>query len=101
MKSSDTWQTSLLGILVPDASVRGGGGETGLLYTEYLQALLYLESSSVKSLRTMDTMEMDIRQTQGNDGFRMDWCLDAFSMKASVKSRFGYEFVLTKCEGYN
>jgi hypothetical protein len=68
---------------------------------DYLQALLYLEGSSVKSLRTMDIMEMDLRQTQGNGGFCMDWCLDAFSMKAEVKSRFGYEFVLTKSEGYN
>lgn len=101
LKTSDTWQTSLLGILAPEISVRGGGANTGLLYTDYLQALLYLEGSSVKSLRTMDIMEMDLRQTQGNGGFCMDWCLDAFSMKAEVKSRFGYEFVLTKSEGYN
>lgn len=101
MKSSDTWQTSLLGILAPETSVGGGGSGTGLLYTEYLQALLYLEGSSVKSLRMMDIMEMDIRQTEGNGRFRMDWCLDAFSMKADVKSRFGYEFILTKCEGYD
>ena len=49
----------------------------------------------------MDIMELDVRQTEGNGSFRMDWCLDAFSMTATVKSRFGYEFVLTKCEGYN
>ena len=36
-----------------------------------------------------------------NGSFRMDWCLDAFSMTATVKSRFGYEFELTKCEGYD
>ena len=100
-KSSDTWQTSLLGILTPSSSVRGSGTGKGLLYTDYLQALLYLQGSSKKSLRTMDIMEMDVRQTEGNGSFRMDWCLDAFSMTATVKSRFGYEFVLTKCEGYN
>ena len=101
MKSSETWQTSLLGILTPETAVRGKGSGEGLLYTEYLQALLYLQGSSVKSLRTMDIMEMDIRLTDGNAGFRMDWCLDAFSMTAAVKSRYGYEFVLKKCEGYN
>ena len=101
LKNSDTWQTSLLGILTPETSVRGGGASSGLLYTDYLQALLYLEGSSVKSLRTMDIMEMDIRQTEWNGSFRMDWCLDAFSMKADVKSRLGYEFVLIKSEGYN
>ena len=101
MKNSETWQTSLLGILTPETAVRGKGSGEGLLYTEYLQALLYLQGSSVKSLRTMDIMEMDIRLTDGNAGFRMDWCLDAFSMTAAVKSRYGYEFVLKKCEGYN
>ncbi len=101
LKTSDTWQTSLPGILTPETSVRGGGASTGLLYTDYLQALLYLEGSSVKSLRTMDIMEMDIRQTEGNGSFRMDWCLDALSMRADVKSRFGYEFILTKSEGYD
>ena len=101
MKSSGTWQTSLLGILTPETAVRGGGTQTGLLYTEYLQALLYLEGQSVKSLRTMDIMEMDIRKTDGNRNFCMDWCLDAFSMTAAVKSRFGYEFTLTKSEGYD
>ena len=83
----------------------GGNGSgshgQGLSYGEYLQALLYLEGSSVKSLRAMDIMEMDIRQTPGNSGFCMDWCLDAFSMTAAVKSRFGYQFELKKCEGYN
>ena len=102
-KDAESWNTSLSGLLFPEASVGGGGkgGGKGLLYTEYLQGLLFLEGSSVKSLRTMDIMEMDIRMTEGNSGFRMDWCLDAFSMKASVGSRFGYEFELTKCEGYD
>ena len=55
----------------------------------------------MKSLRTMDVMEMDIRKTPGNGHFRMDWCLDAFSMTAAVSSRFGYEYTLEKAEGYN
>lgn len=100
-KTSDTWRTPLLGILTPGTSIRAGSSGTGLLYTEYLQALLYLEGSSVKTLRAMDVMEMDIRMTEGNAQFRMDWCLDAFSMTASVKSRYGYTFTLTKCEGYD
>ena len=100
-KTSDTWQTPLLGILTPGTSIRSGGGGSGLLYTDYLQALLFLEGSSVKSLRAMDIMEMDIRQTEGNGNFRMDWCLDAFSMTAAVSSRFGYTCTLTKCEGYD
>ena len=102
-KSPESWNTSLLGLLFPEASVSEGGkgGGDGFLYTDYLQALLLLEGSSVKSLRAMDIMEMDIRMTEGNSGFRMDWCLDAFSMKATVGSRFGYEFELTKCEGYD
>lgn len=100
-KTPDTWRTSLLSILTPEAPGDNGGTETGLLYTDYLQALLYLEGRSKKTMRTMDVMEMDIRKTQGNAGFRMDWCLDAFSMTAAVRSRSGYEFILKKSEGYN
>lgn len=101
MKSSDTWKTSLLGMLTPESSISGGNGGRGLRYTEYLQLLLFLEGSSLKSLRTMDVMEMDIRKTPGNGNFCMDWCMDTFSMTANVKSRFGYEFTLTRTEGYN
>lgn len=102
-KSSGTWQTSLADLLSPETAIRGGGtgSGSGLLYTEYLQALLYLKGRSVKSLRTMDIMEMDIRMTPGNGAFCMDWCLDAFSMTAVVKSRFGTTVELKKCEGYN
>ena len=100
-KTPGQWKTSLLGMLTPETSLRGGESGSGLLYTEYLQGLLFLEGSSVKSLRTMDVMEMDIRMTEGNSNFRMDWCMDAFSMTARVTSRFGYEVELTKCEGYN
>lgn len=100
-KTPDAWRTSLTGLLTPSEAIRGGASGSGLLYSDYLQALLYLEGSSVKSLRTMDIMEMDIRRTDGNQNFRMDWCMDAFSMTASVRSRFGYTCTLTKCEGYN
>ena len=100
-KTPGEWKTSLLDLLVPEMSIAGGGSGSGLLYTEYLQGLLFLEGSSIKSLRTMDVMEMDIRLTEGNGGFCMDWCMDAFSMTAVVKSRSGYEFELKKCEGYD
>ncbi|MDO5476467.1 MAG: DUF5702 domain-containing protein [Eubacteriales bacterium] len=101
IKSPENWQTSLTDLLAPSAAIRGGGTGSGLLYTEYLQGFLYLEGRSVKSLRTMDVMEMDVRMTPGNGNFCMDWCLDAFSMTASVRSRYGTSVQLTKCEGYN
>ena len=103
LKTPETWRTSLTDLLTPGAAVQrgGSGGGEGLCYMDYLQGLLFLEGSSVKSLRTMDIMEMDLRRTPGNAGFRMDWCLDAFSMTAQVRSRFGPEVTLTKSEGYN
>ncbi|MBQ2640709.1 MAG: hypothetical protein IJG15_01780 [Lachnospiraceae bacterium] len=103
LKTPETWRTSLTDLLTPGAAVQrgGSGGREGLCYADYLQGLLFLEGSSVKSLRTMDIMEMDLRRTPGNAGFRMDWCLDAFSMTAQVRSRFGPEVTLTKSEGYN
>jgi hypothetical protein len=101
MKNSETWQTSLFGILTPETAVRGKGSGEGLLYTEYLQALLYLQGSSVKSLRTMDIMEMDIRRTPGNEAFRMDGCLDSFAMEARACDGLGFVYAVTRNVTYN
>lgn len=102
-KKPEDWKTSLLGILAPSAAVRGGakGEGSGLSYGDYLQAFLFMEGSSVKSLRAMDVMEMDIRRTPGNASFRMDWCLDAFSMTARVRGAAGCSCTLRKTEGYD
>ena len=43
---------------------------------------------------------MDIRQTAGNETFRMDACLDYFEMSAGIRSEYGYEFTIQRKYGY-
>ena len=99
VKTKETWKTSLSGIFNPAARKQASGN--GLRYEDYLRILLFLEGRDKKTERLMDVMEMDVRKALGSESFRMDWCLDAFSMTATVKSRYGYSFTLTKSEGYD
>lgn len=102
IKTSSEWQTSLASLLIPETSVRADrGDESGLSYTDYLHIFLYLEKRQQKDLRLMDVMEMDIRRTDGNSGFRMDYCLDGFAVRAACSSSFGYQYTSEKEISYN
>jgi hypothetical protein len=55
----------------------------------------------MKNMRLMDIMEADIRETDGNENFRMDWCMDAFGISSVTKSSFGYSYPLKREVSYN
>ena len=99
IKNSSQWETSLASAF--SGSVESSSGGSGLDYETYLQILLYLESGSTKNFRLMDLMEMDIRATEGNENFQIDWCMDAFEMEASVTSSYGYSYTVIKEASYN
>ena len=93
-KTSASWQTALHELLTPMTAIRDRDSGEGLGYDGYLQGLLLLTGSTVKTQRTMDVMEMDIRRITGNDGFRLDLCLDTFRMRAETEAcgkTFGFE----------
>ena len=100
VKTGDAWQTRLYELLTPFTAVRDRDSGEGLDYSAYLQGLLLLEGSSVKTQRTMDIMEMDIRRITGNSGFRMDLCTDEFSMNAEAHAG-GTDFLFKGSCGYN
>ena len=100
VKTGDAWQTRLYELLTPLTAVRDRDSGEGLDYSAYLQGLLLLEGSSVKTQRTMDIMEMDIRRITGNSGFRMDLCTDEFSMNAEAHAG-GTDFLFKGSCGYN
>ena len=99
-KTGDSWKTRLYELLTPLTAVRDRDSGEGLDYRAYLQGLLLLSGSSVKTQRTMDVMEMDLRRITGNSGFRMDLCLDEFNMNAGAKA-CGTEFLFSGSSGYN
>ena len=100
VKTDESWQTGLHELLTPLEAIRDRDSGTGLSYTEYLQGLLFLEGRTVKTQRTMDIMEMDIRRITGNNAFRMDLCMDEFGMHAEVKA-CGKAFTYDGENGYN
>ena len=99
-KTSQSWQTGLHELLTPLTAIRDRDSGEGIDYDGYLQGLLLLQGSTVKTQRTMDVMEMDVRRITGNRDFRMDLCLDTFRMRAEAEA-CGTKFNFEGSSGYN
>ena len=100
IKTDSSWQTHLHELLSPLTAIKDRDSGEGVDYSAYLQGLLLLEGSTVKTQRTMDVMEMDIRRITGNSGFRMDLCMDEFRMSAAAQA-CGTKFLFEGSSGYN
>lgn len=98
VKGAQDWHISLSGMLncakeeAADAVMeeQEDNLRNGLSYEDYLLLMIMTKSEKEKVARMIDLIELDIRQTPGNYGFRMQNCVDAMSMQASVGSSFGY-----------
>lgn len=101
LKDSENWKTTMFSIFAPGVCTKGEKGGSGFSYEDYLRVFLFFMKDADKSRRLMDVMEMDIRCTEGNQNFRMDWCLDGFGMEASAASGFGYEYTIRRELSYN
>ncbi len=95
LKEDSDWHYSLDNIWNGAVEVRSGMGQ-GLSYEDYLRILLYVESPDVLTMRFMDLVEMDIRETPGNGCFRMDGCIDGLEAEATVRSGYGYRFTIKR-----
>lgn len=99
MKEEDAWHYSLEGALL--AGDRGNGSENeGLSYEDYLRIFMTLTDLDVLTGRAMDLVEADIRQTAGNEAFRMDGCYDRVEACIQIKSAYGYEYNITRQRSY-
>ena len=100
LKSDSTWNLGLLEMF----DFRGHLGKEdcgeGLYYEDYLRIKVLLTSEKDKLLHMMDIIEMDIRETEGNGGFRLDDCIDVMRAELVVGTRFGYEAQIEKVFGY-
>ena len=59
-----------------------------------------MTSTETKTQRLMDIIEMDVRQTDGNGQFKMDYCLDVFRAEITVGTKYGYEAKIERIYGY-
>ncbi|MCM1044772.1 MAG: DUF5702 domain-containing protein [Candidatus Gastranaerophilales bacterium] len=99
MKDEDTWHYSLQGAL--SASDKGDGREgEGLSYEDYLRIFMTLTELDVLTGRAMNLVEADIRQTAGNEAFRLDGCYDRVEACIQIKSAYGYEYSITRQRSY-
>jgi len=98
LKSDETWHYGLENALGSGSD--GNSKGSGLSYEDYLRMLLMIGDEDTQTLRAMDMVEADIRQTPGNGAFRLDGCVDCLEMSVRIKSSFGYETALTRQRGY-
>ena len=99
-KSAADWKTGINSIRNVRGSLAEDGGGRGLNYQEYLRIMLFLQNQDTRTFHAMDIMEMDIRRTAGNAGFRLDACFDTYQADLSVSSGFGYSYEMSRCYGF-
>lgn len=79
MKSEDSWNTDLdSGFGMSFAENNSETGQEGMDYKQYLELLLLFANNERITYRSMDLIELHVRQTEGNESFRMDGCADDF-----------------------
>lgn len=99
IKTSKTWHYDL------DKALRLEDGDQktdskGLSYEDHLRIFMTLQKREVLTARAMNMVEADIRQTPGNQAFRIDGCLDYVEACAKFKSAYGYTCEITRNKGY-
>lgn len=99
-KSADTWHTSLSDILHPRSALSSYPNQRGPKYGDYLKTMLLMTSYSKVIAKSMDVMEMDIRKTSGNEGFKMDYCLQSFLSDILIGSTHGHRVEIRRRNGY-
>ncbi len=100
LKDSSSWYYDL------EKALKLGGTKqltdsSGLRYEDYLRILLMLMHENVLTMRAMNMVEADIRETPGNECFRLDGCADAVEACVEMKSAYGYSCVITRQKGYS
>ena len=73
----------------------------GLSYEDYLRVLMMMTDLDTITVRAMNMVEADIRNTAGNTAFRLDGCYDRVEAYIRVESAQGIVYEITRQMGYN
>lgn len=95
IKGSSDWNTSIIDLFTGNIPC-GSKKTTGLSYQDYLRVFLGLMDRDTKAERSLDIVEMDIRQTAGNEHFRIDRCMDYMKVHFGFADADGHDFVFYK-----
>lgn len=110
IKTSDQMNLSLEGLMAyieEEAESLAGedensdSGETiegiTLCYTDYMRIFLYMLPSPIKTYRTMDVIEFNLRDSgTGNEYFRFDVCASKIKAVFTVETGFDFRYVTEK-----
>ncbi|WP_029231477.1 DUF5702 domain-containing protein [Butyrivibrio sp. VCB2006] len=99
-KSDSTWKLSLTNMFSFRDHMNGGDLGEGLYYKDYLRMKLLFTDAGTKLCRMADIIEMDVRQTDGNGAFKLDYCVDIIRGELLIGTRFGYEAKIERIYGY-
>lgn len=99
VKNKTTWVCNLEEVIFPNQK-KTTNNHSGLKYEDYLRIMLCLADDKKTTLRMMDIVEMDIRNTAGNSHFRIDGCIDKVEARIRVNSDFGYHFFIIRNKSY-
>lgn len=103
VKEPSEWKTDL-GSMVSGSTSSGTDqyAQKGLTYENYITFFLYASSLNVndKTMRSLDIVEMDIRNTAGNEHFRIDNCVDYMKVSFGFVDAKDKEYVFTRSMYY-
>ncbi len=100
LKSDATWKLSFWNMFSFRDHLGGGDLGEGLYYHDYLRARLFMVGLEEKTMRLADIIEMDIRRTAGNAGFKLDYCLDCLRAEITMGTRYGFDCKIERIYGY-
>lgn len=100
-KTAEDWKMPLWGLLSVKANARPTGSEgSGFSYEDYLRVFMFLENKTSKCMRAMDVIEMNMRTTPGNAGFKMDGCVEYVSITAAMTAKGRYGLTIERKMSY-
>lgn len=100
LKTAADWELGFFDMLHYQSALKGGGGESGLCYEDYLRMFLAMENKEKKAVRFADIVEMDVRKLSENRVFRLDNCIESMEVNFTAESRYGYTYAIKKRYGY-
>lgn len=86
-KTYESWYWDITLLVDVDSFLSGinTSNQLGLVYEDYLGILLSLKDSETITKHFLDVVEMNIRNTVGNQNFRIDGCSDSLEIEVLIK----------------
>ena len=99
-KTDESWHTSIVDLLCPALALKNYPDQSGAKYGDYLKTMLLMQPYNTTLNKSLDVMEMDIRQTPGNGNFKIDRCMHSFLVYIETSSTHGHTVKIRRRNGY-